>query len=91
MPLDPVSIRWSGFYKESAFSTLSVSFGGSFCQYSLRIWLDNMLYADLNQPMDDGGSAARYINFRSRDPGMAHDLRIEYSKLRGNMALNPKP
>ena len=91
MPLDPVSIRWSGFYKESAFSTLSVSFSGSFCQYSLRIWLDNMLYADLNQPMDDGGSAARYINFRSRDPGMAHDLRIEYSKLRGNMALNPKP
>jgi hypothetical protein len=84
MPLDPVAIRWSGFYQESAFSTLSVSFGGSFCQFSLKIWLDNTLYADITQPTDDWQGSSRYINFRSPNPSMAHDLRIEYSKLRGD-------
>lgn len=89
MPLDPVLIRWSGFYKHSAVSTVSVFFGGSFCQSSLKLWLDDILYADLIQP-SDGRDASRYINFPSRDPTALHAMRIEYSKMRGNavFALN---
>jgi hypothetical protein len=87
MPLDPVYIRWSGFYKASALSTVSVFFSGSFCQYSLRLWLDGILYADLSQPTD-GPDAARYINFLPPEPNAVHDLRIEYSKLRGNAVFS---
>jgi hypothetical protein len=89
MPLDPVLIRWSGFYKHSAVSTVSVFFGGSFCQSSLKLWLDDILYADLIQP-SDGRDASRYINFPSRDPRVIHAIRIEYSKMRGDavFALN---
>jgi hypothetical protein len=83
MPLDPVYIRWSGFYKQSAVSTVSVFFGGSYCQSSLKLWLDGMVYADVKQPTDER-DAARYINFLSRDPSAVHDLIIEYSKLHGN-------
>ncbi len=87
MPLDPVYIRWSGFYKESALSTVSVSFGGSYCQSSLKLWLDGIMYADINQPTNER-DAARYINFLSRDPSAVHDLIIEYSKLHGNAVFS---
>jgi hypothetical protein len=87
MPLDPVLIRWTGFYKESAFATVSVFFGSSFCQASLKLWLDGILYADLNQPAS-GEDASRFINFRTQDPSSAHDLRIEYTKNTGNAAFS---
>ncbi len=89
MPLEPVHIRWTGFYKESAFSTVSVLFGGSFCHAFLKLWLDGILYADLSQPMS-GGDVSRYINFRTQEPSSIHDLRIEYSKLGGNALFSLK-
>jgi hypothetical protein len=87
MPLDPVLIRWSGFYRESAPSTVSVFFGGSFCHASVKLWLDGILQADLNQPAG-GEDASRYINFRTQDPNSVHDLRIEYTKLSGNAVFS---
>jgi hypothetical protein len=87
MPIVPVSIRWSGFHGKSISSTLAVLFGGSFCHSSLKLWIDDMLFADLIQPAGVG-DFSRYVNFRSRNFDSLRDLKIEYSKLQGHATLS---